>query len=353
MSETKPATGKNFSAQFTTTFGVDRRLFAADVFVNLAYADTLFDAGILTRQESERIKQGLQTILKRADYDRNYFTQDNTENVHSFIETRLIQLVGETGAKIGTGRNRRQQTETALRVWLRGKITETSRRLRNLQGEILRLAESSRENTFAGGAGNKISWAEWCLNYYTIWQTDRERLDEVWRRVNVFPMVANASDDAAEEIDFEDFARRLRFEGVAEIFSDAAFKFDFAVEFVNAFSLVMLHLAALGEDLCEYAKNSESVDVLRVVSGKTGRLLGLQNALNLILANFRFNQSTAEILEIVFDSFDTTEACLEIISGIVPKLDLTGVSESLLTDRERERIENALENARDEWRFEE
>ncbi|HSK71384.1 MAG TPA: lyase family protein, partial [Pyrinomonadaceae bacterium] len=246
MAETKQVSDKNFLRQFQSSFSLDRRLFAAAVRADAAYCDTLFHAGILTRQEAERIKSGLSTLLKRADYDRNYFAQIEAENVHSFIEGRLVQLVGEIAAKLKLGRTAEEQTLTALRIWLREKNVEVSLLLQELQKEILNLAENGSENFFTDN-GKEIYFAEWCIGYFEIWQQDRERLDEVWRRINVFSRLAEEDGEQNEEIDYEEFSRQLKFEGIFE--GNSSFAFDFALEFINASTILMLHQASLAEDL--------------------------------------------------------------------------------------------------------
>ena len=123
--------------EFNNSFKFDRRIFAADIRVSLSYCDALFGAGVFTRLESERVKNGLQAILKRADYDKNYFHELPSEDIHSFIETRLVQLVGETGRKLRAGRSRIDQAATAFRLWLREEIEEISKFIRDLQKTLI------------------------------------------------------------------------------------------------------------------------------------------------------------------------------------------------------------------------
>jgi argininosuccinate lyase len=115
MAEAKNLWGGRFTgsanetfAEFNNSFNFDRRLFAADIRASVAHCDGLFHAGVLTRLEMERIKNGLITLLKRADFDKNYF-DEAAEDVHSFIESKLIQLIGDTGRKLHTGRSRNDQ----------------------------------------------------------------------------------------------------------------------------------------------------------------------------------------------------------------------------------------------------
>ena len=176
-------------AEFNNSFRFDRRLFYADVRASIAHADALFHAGVLTRLENEKIRNGLETLLKRADYDKNYFNETEAEDVHSFIETKLVQLIGETGKKLHTGRSRNDQVATAFRLWLRAEIEEISRAAMNLQKALIEAAERQRKAVLPGYThlqrAQPVLWAHWCLAYFEMLARDRERLDEVWRRTNI------------------------------------------------------------------------------------------------------------------------------------------------------------------------
>src|SRR5262249_16103536 len=130
--------------------------------------------------------------LKRADFDKNYFDSAPAEDVHSFIEARLVQLVGETGKKLHTGRSRNDQVATAFRLWLREQIAEIQQITRNLQKSLVEAAERQKDAVLPGYThlqrAQPILWAHWCLAYFEMLTRDRERLDEVWRRVNVLPL---------------------------------------------------------------------------------------------------------------------------------------------------------------------
>ena len=244
MTENKNLWGGRFTGEpdetfveFNNSFKFDRRLFFADVSASIAYSDALFHAGVLTRLESERIKNGLQTILKRADYDKNYFDELDSEDVHSFVEARLVQLIGDAGRKLHTGRSRNDQVATAFRLWLREQIEEISKIVRHLQKALIETAERQKEAVLPGYThlqrAQPILWAHWCLAYFEMFSRDRERLDEVWRRVNVLPLGAAALAGTAYEIDREETARQLGFEGVSANSLDAVSDRDFAVEFVG------------------------------------------------------------------------------------------------------------------------
>lgn len=333
-------------AEFNNSFAFDRRLFAADIRASVAHCDALFHAGVLTRLEAERIKNGLQTILKRSGYDKNYFNELPAEDVHSFVEARLAQLVGEAGGKLHTGRSRNDQTATALRLWLRAEIENISSAARALQKTFIEAAESQKEAVLPGYThlqrAQPILWAHWCLAYFEMLARDRERLDEVWRRVNVLPLGAAALAGTSYEIDREQTARDLGFEGVSANSLDAVSDRDFAAEFVGACSLIMVHLSRLAEDLILYASSEfqfielsavvstgaslsphkKTPDALELMRGKAGRIFGHQIALLTTLKGLpmAYNRDLQEAKEAVFDTVDTVKTCLEVAATVLKNL---------------------------------
>jgi len=333
-------------AELNRAFDFDKRLFVADARVSIAYCDALFHAGIVTRIESERIKNGLQTILKRADFYTSYFEEPAAADVHSFIEMRLVQLIGDAGAKLNIGRSRHDQSATALRLWLREEIEEISKEAKNLQSALIGAGERQKQAVLPAYVNSQraqpILWAHWCLAYFEMFSRDRERLDEVWRRVNVLPLGAGAGGGTAFEIDREEIARALGFEGVTANSLDAAADADFAVEALAACSLLMIHLSRLAEDLILYnsaefgfiiygetsAENTDSIsekrdsEVLELIRGKAGRIFGHQTALFSTMKSLPLgiHKELQEGAAAIFDSVDTVKLCLQIGSLVIENL---------------------------------
>ena len=333
-------------ADFNNSFKFDKRLFYADVRAGAAHAEGLFQAGVLTRQEAEKIKNGLGALLKRADYDRNYFNDSSAEDVHSFIESKLVQLIGETGKKLHTGRSRNDQVATAFRLWLREEITEISGAVRHLQKALIAAAEKQKEAVLPGYThlqrAQPILWAHWCLAYFEMLARDRERLDEAWRRTNVLPLGSAALAGTSYEIDREAVARELGFEGVTANSLDAVSDRDFCVEFVGACSLIMVHLSRMAEDLILYASvefqfielsdavstgsslmpQKKNPDALELIRGKAGRIFGHQTALLTTLKGLplAYNKDLQEDKEAVFDTVDTVKICLQIAAIVLENL---------------------------------
>jgi len=333
-------------ARFNNSFRFDWRLFRADITASNAHADALFHAGVLTRLEAEKIRNGLETLLKRADFDKNYFSDSGAEDVHSFIESKLVQLIGETGKKLHTGRSRNDQVATAFRLWLREEIENISNCVRDLQKAIYDAAEKQREAVIPGYThlqrAMPVLWAHWCLAYFEMLDRDRDRLDEVWRRTNILPLGSAALAGTSFEIDREQVAKSLGFEGVTLNSLDAVSDRDFAVEFAGACSLVMVHLSRLAEDLILYASTefgfitlSDAVstgsslmpqkknpDALELIRGKAGRVFGHQTALLSMMKGLplAYNKDMQEDKEAVFDTADTVRSCLEVAAVVFKNL---------------------------------
>ena len=356
MADAKSLWGGRFTGErdagfdeFNRSFGFDRRLFEADVRASLAHCDGLARAGVITGPEAARIRNGLQTILKRAATDARYFDEMPSEDVHTFIESRLVQLIGDTGRRLHAGRSRNDQVATALRLWLRDEIDRIELRLREAQGALLDLAEAHPAAVLPGYThlqrAQPVLWAHWCLAYFEMLARDRERILDARRRVNVMPLGSAALAGTSLKIDRAQVARELGFEEVSRNSLDAVSDRDFCVEFASASSLIMLHLSRLAEDVILYAsvefgflELSDSVstgssllpqkknpDAMELVRGKAGRVFGHAAALLVMMKGLplAYNKDMQEDKEAVFDTAETVKASLEVTATVLRNLRLS------------------------------
>ena len=205
MSEEKKLWGGRFKSEtdegfavFNRSFGFDRRLFEADIQASSAHCEGLRAAGVLTEAEAASIRAGLSAILERAMSNLNYFDELSVEDVHSFIEARLIEIVGDAGRKLHTGRSRNDQVATALRLWLRQEIDHVALSIHRAQEALLNLAERHPRAVLPGYThlqrAQPILWAQWCLAYFEMLRRDRELLAEVSMCVIVSPLATAALD---------------------------------------------------------------------------------------------------------------------------------------------------------------
>lgn len=332
-------------AKFNSSFSFDQRLFEADIRGSIAHCNGLRSTGVLTAEEAEQIVTGLQSILEEATARSDYF-DEQAEDVHSFVEARLVEKIGEPGRKLHTGRSRNDQVATDLRLWLRDAIDHLSARLKQTQAAILDLAGKESETVLPGYThmqrAQPILFAHWCLAYFEMLARDRERLAEVRKRVNILPLGSAAIAGTSFPIDREAVARELGFDGITRNSIDAVSDRDFCVEFAGACSLIMVHLSRLAEEIILYAtaefgffelsdavatgsslmpqkKNPDSMELVR---GKAGRVFGDLTALLTTLKGLplAYNKDMQEDKEAVFDAFDATAGSLEVSTIVLQNI---------------------------------
>jgi len=371
MSETKKLWGGRFTgeadagfAAFNRSFPFDRRLFAADVRASAAHAVALREAGVLDAGEFDAISAGLDALLERAAADAGFLDDPASEDVHSFIESRLVELAGDAGRKLHTGRSRNDQVSTALRLWLREEIDEVCARARAAQIALLDLAGAHREAVLPGYThlqrAQPVLFAHWCLAYFEMLARDRSRLADARRRANVLPLGSAALAGTSYNIDRAGVARTLGFDAVSANSLDAVSDRDFCVEFCAAASLLMMHLSRLAEDLIVYSTaefgfvelgdavstgsslmpQKKNPDALELLRGKSGRVFGHTVALLTMLKGLpiAYNKDMQEDKEAVFDAADTVRASLEVAATVLGNL-------TLCEDRAREAAGRGYMNA--------
>lgn len=323
-------------SEFNSSFAFDRRLFEADVRASIAHCDGLAGADILTTAESEEIKSALNQIMDRGRSQADYFDDSAAEDVHSFVEARLVEMIGDTGRKLHTGRSRNDQVATDLRLWLRDEIDGLTSALRETQKALLELAEAHRHEVMPGYThlqrAQPIMFVHWCLAYFEMLARDRERLAEVRARVNVSPLGSAALAGTSFPINRAAVARALGFDAVSANSLDAVSDRDFAIEFAGAASLIILHLSRLAEDIILYSTTefgffelSDAVatgsslmpqkknpDAMELVRGKAGRVFGHLTALLTMMKGLplAYNKDMQEDKQALFDTVDTINSCL-------------------------------------------
>ena len=330
-------------AQFNQSFSFDRRLFEADIRGSLAHSAGLVSAGVLTSKEANQIQIALEQILLSGQRDPKYFDELSSEDVHSFVEARLVELIGDPGRKLHTGRSRNDQIATDLRLWLRKEIAALKNLLRNTQEALLDFADANLSLPIPGYThmqrAQPILLAHWCLAYFEMLGRDHERLGEVLKRVNILPLGSAALAGTSFAIDREAVARALDFETVSRNSVDAVSDRDFVIEFVSSAAMIMMHLSRLAEDIILYCttefgffelsdavatgsslmpqkKNPDSMELVR---GKAGRVFGhLQSLLTTMKGlPLAYNKDMQEDKEALFDSVDTVASCLSVTTTVL------------------------------------
>ena len=322
--------------RFNASIGFDITLLQQDLDGSVAHARMLGRCELISLQESEQLIEGLETIRREAaagDFNPGL----EAEDVHFAVERRLIELLGPLGKKLHTGRSRNDQVGTDLRLWLRQQIDAIDAALLRFQRALFRHAEEHLHTLIPGYThlqrAQPLSLAHHLLAYIEMAGRDRQRLQDVRRRVNVCPLGAAALAGTPLPINRQQTADDLGFEGLYANSLDAVSDRDFAVEFSAAASLVMVHLSRLSEEVIFWASEEfafvrltdrcatgsslmpqkKNPDVPELVRGKTGRVFGhLQGLLTMIKGlPLAYNKDFQEDKEALFDVVRTSLDCLE------------------------------------------
>ncbi len=326
-------------ARFNASIGFDIELIEYDLTGSVAHAKMLAHTGIISASEGEQLVAGLEQI--RSEYRDGKFNPGiDAEDVHFAVERRLTEIAGDVGKKLHTARSRNDQVGTDTRLYLRDQISQIRTQLREFQGVLVNLAEANVETLIPGYThlqrAQPLSLAHHLLAYFEMLQRDWERLGEIYKRVNISPLGSGALAGTTFPIDRHYTASLLGFGAVYGNSLDGVSDRDFAIEFLCAASLIMVHLSRLSEEIILWASQEfgfvtlkdscstgssimpqkKNPDVPELVRGKTGRVFGHLQAMLVLMKGLplAYNKDLQEDKEALFDSVKTVQGCLEAIT---------------------------------------
>jgi argininosuccinate lyase len=323
------------------SFDFDRRLLTYELAASGAHARSLKDAGVLSATELISILEGLQQIGEMAASSKGSVQDDEAEDVHHFVEKQLAARIGDVGYKLHSGRSRNEQIATDLRLYVRAAIDE----LRKVLAEGCEVFTDRAEQ--AGQAAmpaythlqhaEPVLVAHWLLAYVEMFLRDADRLADCRQRLNVCPLGSGAVAGATLPVDRAFMADELDFSAPTANSIDATSDRDFILEFVNALSLLALHLSRWAEEMIIFSSQEfgfvqlpeafstgssampqkKNPDLLELVRGKTGRIVGAATALAVTVKGLpmAYNKDLQETQEPLFDAADTALGLLPLIAG--------------------------------------
>ena len=341
-------TGKMDKAfeRFNRSFPFDQRLILEDIEGSLAYAETLESIGVLTPPELKQVVKGLLQIQDRVKKDPPFLEESCDEDVHSFVETRLVEIIGKTGLKLHTGRSRNDQIALDTRLFLKRALIEVQDQVKRLMSELVNLARNHSDLVIPGFThlrkAQPILFAHYLLAYFEMFSRDHERFRDCFRRTNSLPLGAGALAGSGFPINREALRKKLGFAQITHNSLDAVSDRDYLVDFVAASSITLVHLSRLAEDFIIYSapefgwielsdcvttgsslmpqkKNPDSLELIR---GKSARVIGNLTQLLIVLKGLplTYNKDLQEDKEILFDTLDTLLDCLNITQVILRTL---------------------------------
>ena len=334
-----------FVQVFTASIDFDRRLYREDIAGSIAHATMLETINVLTPAELDQIVIGLQTIQKEIEGGNLQWRVD-LEDVHMNIEHRLIELIGDTGKKLHTGRSRNDQVATDIRLHLRSAIDGLVEQQGLLLTALANLAEANADTIMPGfthlQAAQPITFGHHLMAWFEMLHRDRDRLLDCRKRLNQLPLGAAALAGSPYTPDRALVAELLGFEGVCANSLDAVSDRDFAIEFCAAAALSLTHMSRWCEELVLWSSQQfnfitlpdrfctgssimpqkKNPDVPELIRGKTGRVNGHLIALLTLMKSqpLAYNKDNQEDKEPLFDAIDTLTNCLTALIGMVPNI---------------------------------
>jgi len=333
--------------QFGVSFSFDHQLFEDDVTGSLAWVEALAKAGVLTSEEAGTLDHGLRTILHRGLHDRSLVSGPD-EDVHTFVERQLVELVGEAGKRLHTGRSRNEQVSLDLRLYLRRRIPLLQQQFERLIAELAAQAERTGDAVMPSYTHLRrampILVTHFFLAHVAALRRDHHRLAAAASEADALPLGSGAVAGSGYGVDTALLARRLGFSRVAANSLDASSDRDFVSVFLHACALAMVHLSRLAEDLIIFSgeefgffvlsdasstgssmmPQKKNPDPLELVRGKTGRAIG---HLTGWLATMKgipsgYNKDLQEDKEATFDAEATLSSALVATTAVVGSLTL-------------------------------
>ena len=328
------------------SFPFDRSLLREEIACSSAHARALFKIGVLSADELAKIVQGLAKIEISAK-SPDYLDDSEAEDVHHFVEKRLVELVGDAGFKLHSGRSRNEQIATDLRLFVLNSVAELQELLADLLAVIADRAEQAGAAAMPAHthmqAAEPVLVAHWLLAYAEMLLRDYGRLSHCAVRTNLCPLGSGAIAGATLPLDRKVIAWELGFANPTQNSMDATSDRDFAIEFVQALSLLAMHLSRWAEELIifstrefgfvrlpeSYSTGSSAMpqkknpDALELVRGKAGRIIGHATGLITTMKGLplAYNKDLQETQQPVFDSAETAIHCLKTATGFMREVE--------------------------------
>jgi argininosuccinate lyase len=325
----------------------DKRMYAQDIRGSIAWANALARAGVLTADEAATLIVGLEKV--KAEWDAGTFEiAAGDEDIHTAVERRLTEIVGEVGGKLHTGRSRNDQVATDFRLWVLDATDKMSAHLVALIAALIERADEHADNVMAGFThlqpAQPITAGHWLMSFVWMLFRDLERLEQAKARCAVMPLGNSALAGTPYPIDRAALAAELGFSAPTFNSLDGVSDRDFAADFLYALSMVGTHLSRLAEDIIIYSNpafgyvtlsdrystgssimpQKRNADPMELARGKAGRLIGHLTGLLTTLKGLpsTYNKDIQEDKEPVFDAFDTMAIILPTVTGVIRTMTL-------------------------------
>ncbi|AAO35181.1 argininosuccinate lyase [Clostridium tetani] len=329
---------------FNSSLSFDKRLYKEDILGSKAHVKMLGNCNILKDYEVEEIIKGLDSILKDIEDDKLKI-QGEYEDIHSFIESNLIQRIGDVGKKLHTARSRNDQVAVDFKLYAKNISLKIIESIETLQNTIKNLAE--KNNVIMPGythlqRAQVVTFKHHIMAYYNMLKRDKKRIENSIENMDESPLGCCALAGTTYETDRKFTAKKLGFRKEVDNFLDGVSDRDFVIEFISDFSIIMMHLSRLSEELIlwsskefdfieisdEFSTGSsimpqkKNPDAAELIRGKTGRVYGDLIAILTVMKGIplAYNKDMQEDKESFFDASDTVLSCIKVMEGMLSSL---------------------------------
>ncbi|MBJ2102279.1 argininosuccinate lyase [Serratia ureilytica] len=329
--------------QLNDSLRFDYRLAEQDIVGSVAWSKALVTVNVLTATEQQQLEQALNTLLTEVQADPLAIVQSDAEDIHSWVEQKLIEKVGDLGKKLHTGRSRNDQVATDLKLWCKQQIGDLHQAIVQLQQALVETAEANQDAVMPGYThlqrAQPVTFAHWCLAYVEMLARDESRLQDTLKRLDVSPLGSGALAGTAYPIDREQLAGWLGFASATRNSLDSVSDRDHVLELLSNAAISMVHLSRFAEDLiffnsgeAAFVELSDRVtsgsslmpqkknpDALELIRGKCGRVQGALTGMMMTLKGLplAYNKDMQEDKEGLFDALDTWMDCLQMAALVL------------------------------------
>jgi len=333
--------------EFNNSLSFDARLYHEDIMGSLAHVNMLKECNIITSNECEKIVSGLNSILKDIEAG-TLLIEGDYEDIHSFVESNLIERIGEVGKKLHTARSRNDQVATDMRLFAKAMGLKLLSNLIELQGAFLKIAEDNKDIIMPGYThlqrAQVVTFSHHMMAYYSMLGRDKKRLLNALEIMDESPLGCCALAGTTYNTNRESTATKLGFLKPVDNFLDGVSDRDYLIELLSCFSMIMMHLSRFSEELILWStkefgfvslddkfstgssimpqkKNPDAAELMR---GKTGRVYGSLISLLVVMkaTPLAYNKDMQEDKEQFFDATDTVLICTKVMSELLCNLHL-------------------------------
>ncbi|MDR0886528.1 MAG: argininosuccinate lyase [Clostridiales Family XIII bacterium] len=337
----------SFVDEWAASIDFDQILYKDDIKGSIAHSKMLAKQGIISKEDQEQIETGLIQILLEIEDGKIEFTHE-LEDIHMNIESILTDRIGDAGKRLHTARSRNDQVATDIRLFLKDEITNSIKFIDELRAVLVKIAKNHVDTVMPGYThmqhAQPVSFAFHLLAYYEMFTRDKKRMENAYESTDALPLGAGALSGTTYDTDRDYVRHQLGMESLCANAMDAVSDRDFAIEYISAASICMMHLSRFCEELILWSSSEFSFvemddsfstgssimpqkknpDMAELIRGKTGRVYGDLVSLLTIMKSLplAYNKDMQEDKIHLFDAVETLNTSLKVFTEMIDTMSI-------------------------------